>query len=248
MYGSRVVHLLLISLANIKMGVRNKGSSHAFLLLALMPIAKFTYPNSQMCGVLNARLFHQCLNIVLEPLKQAAHIGQMMADPIGNIRYCFTPLVSYIVDMPEACMLACVRFNTSPVTTAMYKEFGDLDRHQPCTTATTLSHQLVSIDCDVADVAEYFAACEQFQLSGVSHPFYRDWPLAEPSQFITPESLHEWHHKFWDHNVHWCTQALGAAKLDFRFSIVPRVTGLRHFSSEITKLKQVSGRAQRDIQ
>lgn len=247
MCGSRVAHPLLISLANIKMDVRNKGSLHAFLLLALMPIAKFTHHISRMHSVLDARLLHQCLNIILEPLKQAARIGQMMADPIGNLQYCFTPLVSYIVDTPEACILACVRFNTSPVTTATYKDFGDLDHHQPRTAATTLS-QLASIECDIGDVVEYFAACKQFQLSGVSHPFYQDWPLVQPSEFITSESLHEWHHEFWDHNVRWCTQALGAAELDFRFSIVPHITGLHHFSSGITKLKRVGRRAKRNIQ
>ncbi|KAL4080768.1 hypothetical protein J3A83DRAFT_4083984, partial [Scleroderma citrinum] len=34
MCGGRVTHPLLISLANIKMAIQNKGSSHAFLLLA----------------------------------------------------------------------------------------------------------------------------------------------------------------------------------------------------------------------
>ncbi|KAF8451179.1 hypothetical protein L210DRAFT_3387321 [Boletus edulis BED1] len=246
MCGGRVAHPLLISLANIKMSVRNKGSSHAFLLLALMPIAKFIHPNSRMRGVLDARLFHQCLDIILEPLKQAAHIGRMMADPVGNMQYCFTPLVSYIVNTPEACMLACVRLNTSPVTTAMYKEFGDPECHPPRTAATTLN-QLVTIDCDVANVAEYFAACEEFRLSGVSHPFFRDWPLARPSQFITPEGLHKWHREFWDHDIHWCMQALGVDELNFQFSILPCITSLRHFSSGITNLKQVGGRAQRDI-
>ncbi|KAF8451173.1 hypothetical protein L210DRAFT_3387159, partial [Boletus edulis BED1] len=247
MCGGRVAHPLLISLANIKMSVRNKGSSHAFLLLALMPIAKFIHPNSRMRGVLDARLFHQCLDIILEPLKQAAHIGRMMADPVGNMQYCFTPLVSYIVNTPEACMLACVRLNTSPVTTAMYKEFGDPECHPPRTAATTLN-QLVTIDCDVADVAEYFAACEEFRLSGVSHPFFRDWPLARPSQFITPEGLHKWHREFWDHDIRWCMQALGVDELNFQFSILPYITSLRHFSSGITNLKQVGGRAQRDMQ
>ncbi|KAF8417606.1 hypothetical protein L210DRAFT_3615989 [Boletus edulis BED1] len=178
MCGGRVAHPLLISLANIKMSVRNKGSSHAFLLLALMPIAKFIHPNSRMRGVLDARLFHQCLDIILEPLKQAAHIGRMMADP----------------------------------------------RHPPRTAATTLN-QLATIDCDVADVAEYFAACEEFRLS-----------------------LHEWHREFWDHDIRWCMQALGVDELNFRFSILPRITSLCHFSSGITNLKQVGGRAQRDMQ
>ncbi|KAF8546327.1 hypothetical protein OG21DRAFT_1427302, partial [Imleria badia] len=44
MCGGRTAHPLLISLVNAKMAIRNKGLSHAFLLLALMPIVKFTHP------------------------------------------------------------------------------------------------------------------------------------------------------------------------------------------------------------
>ncbi|KAH7905010.1 hypothetical protein BJ138DRAFT_1233543 [Hygrophoropsis aurantiaca] len=247
MCGGRVAHPLLISLANIKMSVRNKGSSHAFLLLALMPIAKFTHANSRMNSVLDARLFHQCLDIVLKPLKQAAELGRMMSDPVGNQRYCFTLLASYIVDTPEACMLSCVRGLTSPLTMAMYQNFGDPEPHPPRTAAITLA-QLGSIDCDPDDVAAYFAACEPDRLSGVSHPFWRDWPLADPSSFLTPEPLHHWHREFWDHDIQWCKIALGADELDFRFSVLPPITTLRHFGTGITKLKQVGGRAQRDAQ
>lgn len=154
--GGRVAHPLLISLANIKMGVRNKGCSHAFLLLALMPIEKFTHPVSRMHSVLSTQLFHQCLNTILKPLKQVARIGQMMSDSARNLRYCFIPLVLYIVNMLEACMLTCVHINTSPITTAMYKNISNPDCHQPCTTATTLN-QLASIKCDVNDVDGFFA-------------------------------------------------------------------------------------------
>ncbi|KAG1748824.1 uncharacterized protein EDB91DRAFT_1047398, partial [Suillus paluster] len=108
MTGGCVAHPLLISLANIKMVTRNKASSHAFLLTALLPIAEFLHPVKRMQSVLEAHLVHQCLDIVLEPLKQAARIRQMMSDPLGNLRYCFTPLASYIVDTPKACMLGCV--------------------------------------------------------------------------------------------------------------------------------------------
>ncbi|KAI6033569.1 hypothetical protein BKA83DRAFT_4486662 [Pisolithus microcarpus] len=75
MCGGKVAHPLLISLANIKMAVRNKASSHAFLLNALMPIVEFIHPMHWMHSVLEARLFHECLDIVLQPLKVAAQIG-----------------------------------------------------------------------------------------------------------------------------------------------------------------------------
>ena len=247
MCGGKVAHPLLISLVNIHMDIRNKGSSHAFLLLALMPIPAFTHPVTRICSVLKVRLFHQCLDIILEPLKQAAHLGKMMSDPIGNLWYCFTPLVSYIIDTPEACMLACVRGHTSLVTTAMYMGFGDLDRHPPRTAAITLS-QLKSIQCDPNDVEGYFAACEHFRLSGIVLPFWRNYPYADPSQFLTPEALHYWHCKFWDHDMQWCKHTLGAQELDFWFSVLPPITGLRHFSEGVTKLKQVGGRTQRDAQ
>ncbi|KAF8130961.1 hypothetical protein EV363DRAFT_1398782 [Boletus edulis] len=197
--GGRVAHPLLISLTNINMGVRNKGSSHSFLLLALLLIAQFTYPKKRIQSVLSAQLFHQCLDIIIDPLKKAAAIGRMMSDPLGNLRYCFTPLVS-------------------------------------------------SIDCNPLSVEEYFAACTLFQLSGVSHLYWRDWPFAEPSRFFTPETLHHGHGEFWDHNVQWCIHGLGKAEIDFRFSIIPRITGLRQFPTGITDLKQVCGRTKRDVQ
>ena len=123
--GDRCAHPLFLGLANIRMSTHLKLSSDAFLLVALLPILKFVHNNKRMCGLLLDRLLHECLDIVLEPLKQAARLGIMMNDPLGNLRLCYTPLVSYIVDTPEACMLAAVGGKTSPVTIAMYKQFGD---------------------------------------------------------------------------------------------------------------------------
>ncbi|KAF8550600.1 hypothetical protein OG21DRAFT_1525023 [Imleria badia] len=97
-------------------------------------------------------------------------------------------------------------------------------------------------------VEEYFGTCEQYRLSGISHPFFWDWPLSCPARFLTPECLHYWHRFFWDHNLQWCKHALGARELDFRFSILPPITGLHHFSEGVTQLKQVTGRTHRDAQ
>ncbi|KAH7922143.1 hypothetical protein BV22DRAFT_981440, partial [Leucogyrophana mollusca] len=124
-------HPLLIGLANIHMNMCVKLLSNSFLLTALFPIAKFLHPNSRMYGVLRDHLVHQCLNIVLQPLKIAVSIGIMMADPVGHSRYCFLPLTVYIVNTPEVCMLSCVRGKTSHITMAMYKDFGDPFCHQP---------------------------------------------------------------------------------------------------------------------
>ncbi|KAI5989665.1 hypothetical protein EDD15DRAFT_2171128, partial [Pisolithus albus] len=225
------------------------ASSHAFLLNALMPVVEFIHPMHRICSVLEARLFHKCLDIVLQPLKVAARIGRMMSDPAGNLHHCFTLLAAYIVDTPEACMLACVRGKTSLVTMASYKDFGDAFQHERHTGARTLS-QLSRIQCDPNDVERYFALCKDFRLSSIAEPFwrYRNWPLSDPANFLMPEPLHHWYQKFWDHDVQWCKNALGAPELDFRYSILHPIVGMRHFKDGITALKQVTGRAQRDMQ
>jgi len=200
-----------------------------------------------MRGVLEDRLMHECLSIVLKPLMVAAQVGIMMSDPIGNVRHCFTPLAAYIVDTPEAAMLACVRGKTSPFTMASYQQFGDNFRHPPRARSITLD-QLASITVDPNDLEAYFDACAEYRLNGVHAPFWKDWPLADPSVFLTPEPLHHWHKEFWDHDLQWCLTVVGAQELDFRFSILQPITGYRHFSGGISKLKQVTGRVHRDIQ
>ena len=98
----QVAHPLLISLTDITMDFWTKASNHAFILLAILPIPKFLHKNKKIWGVLENRLIHECIDFIVKPLKKAAEIGIMMSDPLGWHRYCFTPLVSAIIDTPKA--------------------------------------------------------------------------------------------------------------------------------------------------
>ena len=53
---------------------------------------------------------------------------------------------------------------------------------------------------------------------------------------------------FWDHDAKWCIKVVGAAEIDFRFSMLYPRTGFRHFREGISKLKQVTGRDHHDMQ
>ncbi|KAE9387330.1 hypothetical protein BT96DRAFT_765807, partial [Gymnopus androsaceus JB14] len=66
--GNRVAHPLLISLANVHSSIRSKASNHLFSLLALIPIPRYTNSKREVNGVCENRLYHQSLDIVLEPL------------------------------------------------------------------------------------------------------------------------------------------------------------------------------------
>lgn len=249
MTGGRVAHPLLISSANISMDFRSKASNHAFLLLALLPIPHYIQQKPQISSLLENRLFHECLDIVLEPLKCAAKLGIMLSDPAGYQRWCFSPLAAYIVDTPESALIAGVGGKTSSVTTATYLNFGDNFQHPPRLASHTLQH-LQDIENIVHpwDLKNYQKEASKVRLNGVHRPFWMNWPLSEPSTFLTPEPLHHWHKQFWDHDVQWCLNVVGRPEIDFRFSILPPHTGYQHFNEGISRLKQVSGRDHRDIQ
>ena len=256
MTGGHSAYPLLISLANISSEYRNKDSNNAFLLLALIPIPKFIHHKKAIRGMLTARLYHQCLDIVLAPLKAAAQLGVMLSDPLGNLRWCFTPLASFIVDTPEAQLISCVGGKTSPVTMANYQQFGDSFRHPSRTGSITLNTlnkirmSAIHMAANGEDILEtYEKAAKSYHLNGVQLPFWRDWTLSsDPSSFLTSEPLHHWHKQFWDHDTKWCIYMLGAAEIDFRFSVLHNHSGYCHFKEGISSLKQVTGREQRDIQ
>lgn len=128
-----------------------------------------------------------------------------------------------------------------------YKEFGDAFWHEQHTCATTLA-QLACIISNLDDVEEYFAQCECFRLSGVTEPFFHDWPLSDPTNFLSSEPLHHWHGEFWDHDVQWCKNALRSEELDFCYSVLQPIVSLHHFKNRITTLKQVMGHAKHDVQ
>jgi len=146
-----MAHPLLISPANINACLHSKSSAHAYLLLSLLPITKFTHKTTHICSLLQDQLMHQAFNIVLLPLKTAASMGIMMSDLRGNLCYCFTPLAVWIADTPEESLLAGTATKVSPVTTATSKEFGDPYWHPSHTAATTL--------------AAICSACSQYSLT-----------------------------------------------------------------------------------
>ena len=121
MTGGCVAYPLLISLANLFMDFRMKGSNCTFLLLMLLPILKFIHKDWLIHGVLESCMIYECLDFILTLLKKAAEVGIMMSDLAGSLCHIFTPLSAYIVDMQEASLLAAVAGKTLHLTMATYK-------------------------------------------------------------------------------------------------------------------------------
>ncbi|KIJ16552.1 hypothetical protein PAXINDRAFT_11002 [Paxillus involutus ATCC 200175] len=220
MTGNQMAHPLLLSLANINADICSKGSLHGHVLLALLPVASFIHKKTRVCSLLSDQLVHKSLDFILKPLKVAAAVGIMMSDPVGNLRYCFTPLVTYITNTPEESLLACIGPKASPVSAAIYKQFGDDFCHPPHHATQTLADiEAVFSRSDPDDYEYFLKVTKLYRLNGVHKPFWRDWPMSDPSIFLMPEPLHHFHHMFWDHDLQWCINIVGEAESDYRFSI-----------------------------
>lgn len=94
----------------------------------------------------------------------------------------------------------------------------------------------------------FLKACERHDLNGVHELFWRDWGSADPSVFLTPDALHQWHKFFYDHPLKWITNIMTGAELDFRLSVLQPRVGMKHWSGGVSRLKQCTGREHRDLE
>ncbi|KAG2028984.1 hypothetical protein BDR03DRAFT_988058 [Suillus americanus] len=242
------MHPLFISIGNIDSEVCSKATLRAWRCIAYMPVAKFrVHPDYQT--ILQARLWHKCVDLVCANLKIAARDGCFMPDPSRHIRYVFTPLIAHVCDIPEASMIAAVSKSASPITMATQEKFGDGVLYPPHTGKHTL--QLIyniSQEIDPWDLDRFQKAAKAAYLSGVHMPYWLDWLYSCPSVFLAGEVLHTLHKFFADHPLKWIKEIVGKTELDTRFIIQHKRVGTRHFTKNITHVNQMTGREHRDIQ
>ncbi|KIK34957.1 hypothetical protein CY34DRAFT_110084, partial [Suillus luteus UH-Slu-Lm8-n1] len=246
--GGLEMHPIFITIGNLDLEVRSKATLRAWRCVAYMPIAKFrVHPDYQT--ILQARLWHKCVDLVCANLKLAAKTGCFMSDPSRFIRYVFTPLVAHVCDLPEASMIAAVSKNASPLTMALQENFGDGVLYPPRTGQHTL--QLIyeiSQTIDVWDLDKFQKAAKAVHLSGVHMPYWHDWKFACPSVFLAGEILHTCLKFFADHPLNWIKEVVGKPELNARFITQHKRVGTRHFTKGITHVNQMTGREHRDIQ
>ncbi|KAG0701707.1 hypothetical protein DFH29DRAFT_982633 [Suillus ampliporus] len=80
--GSLEMHPTFLTIGNIHSEIRMKATSHAWACITYIPTPEYIV-NHDFSGVLEARLWHRCMDMVLQNLKVAAHVGEFMTDPMG---------------------------------------------------------------------------------------------------------------------------------------------------------------------
>ncbi|PVF91686.1 hypothetical protein CPB86DRAFT_719004, partial [Serendipita vermifera] len=246
--GDKKAWPLYLSLGNIKSSIRNKPKNRAWVLVAYLPIAHFT-DHKSLHTTLQNRLFHQCMSVILEPLKHIPSEGLRMVDSMGAVRLCFPTLAAYLADYPEQVLINVAASNASPTTTAAYHDLGAPVLFPPRTKDYILrAIDRVKAKADPANVEAYQREAKLIGLNGVDQPFWKDLPGYTPNLCVAPDILHGVH-RFWrDHVLKWVIYLVGEEELDRRVKAIQPVIGFRHFKNGISHLSQWTGREDRELQ
>ncbi|KAL5523335.1 hypothetical protein ACEPAF_1602 [Sanghuangporus sanghuang] len=127
--GDKECHAMYLTCGNIHKDLRRKATSRSWMLIGQIPIAKFM-EDKEVAGMLAARLYHRCMDIILENMKRCSHTPKLIVDPAGDRRLVRTIAAALQADLPEMHTIACTSQRVSPVSTAEQADFGDGKQHK----------------------------------------------------------------------------------------------------------------------
>ncbi|KAL4081111.1 hypothetical protein J3A83DRAFT_4355961 [Scleroderma citrinum] len=221
--GGLKMHPLFLTIGNIQSNIWMQVTSHVWCCIAFIPSPKFNI-HADFQTILLACVFHWLLDMVTASLKVAAKDGTGLVNPGGNIQNCYTPLIMYIVDLPEQQLITGVAKNASLVTMAELSQFGD-----PTPTAPQMCEKIL---CQIQEV--------KLQNLGIHLPFWHNWMCGNPLYFLNREILHTGHKFFFNHILGWCKVAASSFILDTHFSSLHQCISFHHFLAIVLILDSAS--------
>ncbi|KAL4071992.1 hypothetical protein J3A83DRAFT_4358328 [Scleroderma citrinum] len=234
--GALEMHPVFMTIGNIQSDIRMQAMSHAWHCIAFIPSLEFKV-HSDFQTILQAWVFHWSLDIVTTSLKDSADHGCDLVDPSRHIRNCYTPLIAYIVDLPEQLLISCISKNASPVTIAMLPQFRD-----PAVAAPQTGQDILS------QIKELCEKVDPWDLNAFQKAAKCNWKFSDPSLFLTGKILHTGHKFFFNHVLKWCKAVIGSHTLNTCFSNLHQCISFHHFLLGISHQLQMTGRDHCDIE
>ncbi|KAJ4488961.1 hypothetical protein C8J55DRAFT_534745 [Lentinula edodes] len=195
---------------------------------------------SAFCGDKKAwPLFHDCMRTILEPLIAKGLAPTEMACADGYLRNVHALLAAYVGDYPEQCRVACCRENSCPRCTVAPTERGE-----PGPLNSTYRDPVMVVEAISRHSKGWKPPEFEDQNLRPMNPFWKDLPLCNIFECITPDLLHQLHKGvFSDHVASWARKSIenGQEEIDVRYQAMPTHPTLRHFKQGISKVTQWTG-------
>lgn len=235
-------------IANIPSWIRRKGSRNAIKLLAYLPITKLScFSTQDMKKEERQRLFHKCMNIILEPLFTAARHGVEMLRADGCVSQVHPVLASYVADFPEQCLVGCNLESRCPICLVKHNKRQDNIKPEK------VEYRLMKRTLDaLKKEKEKPGLSHVFKDEGLRHvypPFWSQMLYNSIFRCFTPDLLHQIHKGvFHDHVYMWCKAIAGDSELDRRIKVLPDHPDIKGFPKGISEISQWTGREAKAVQ
>jgi hypothetical protein len=222
----------------------------AWVVIGYIPNVTFTdITPTHVHTVFKDRLFHQCVEYLLEPLIIPGKDGIEVSNFLGNIRLGYPRVAAWLADYPEQLLINAAAGKNSPTTIAGSRETAN-DRRCEARThewiISQIAHACAKKQPD--NIEAYIKEAKAHGLNGVHRPFWRNLPGYAPELCLSPDLLHNML-RFWrDHILKWVRLLVGKIEFDRRLSLLQPVVGYRHFNVGVKNLSQWSGREDRELQ
>lgn len=246
--GGHTAHPVYMTLGNIDTDVRAAQSRHAWILVGYLPTPKLDGKglSEDAARLARARLFHECMRTIVNPLRNAGTNGELLTGGDGAIRDCFLIVACYVTDYPEQSLVCCTRAgSTCPKCPIKKTEFGEnfyYPIRDPTSTLRTIRNA-----CKQPTLTRREELLKDRSLNAVTQPFWDGLPHCNIYEAVTPDTLHQLTQGVIKHIVGWVRTIMTDKELDARYSRMPPVHGVHLFKDGISNLRNVSGPEHRQI-
>ncbi|KAF9059480.1 hypothetical protein BDP27DRAFT_1385796 [Rhodocollybia butyracea] len=159
----------------------NKSAYPVYLTIGNLPKALRRKPSAR------ARVIIAYLSVD-KPNKQGLtkkdlklQMGIEMVGGNGNVRKVYPLLCTYVADYPEQCLVTCTKYGTCPKCQRKANDLGLASAGDSQTVLWTLEIMKEAHDTS-------------HNVAGGIEPFWKDFPLTDIHDCITPDILHQLHH------------------------------------------------------
>ena len=161
-----------LTLSNIPRAMHCKPSQSTCILIAYLCVNKdigegLTHKQKSACI---QQLFHNSMQLVLDPLVQAGKRGMEVTGGDGMVHLVCPVLACYVTDYPKQCLISCAKYGTCPH--CLSRALGHRGLGSPRMQKETST--IISNACESASSETHFQQlCKEELISaGVQQPFW----------------------------------------------------------------------------
>ncbi|KAH9829324.1 uncharacterized protein C8Q71DRAFT_863392 [Rhodofomes roseus] len=230
--GHNEYYPLYISIGNVSNKVR-RAHRNAVRVVAFLAIAKCEkkHQGTAAFRTFKRQLYHASVSSVLEPLRPAMTIPEVVRCPDSHFRRAIFGIGPNLMDYPEQALAACVVEGWCPVCPGPCHHLDD--GFAQGRRSQELTEELVRL-------FDAKLLWDEYGIVANVIPYTNDFLRADIHEILSGDLLHQIIKPFKDHGVDWTIEYLKIAygearaaeildEIDRRIAAMPPFAGLRHF-------------------